>query len=68
MEECLDKINMETMKILIISPTYNEREYYILGRTNFDVANLCLLIVDDKFPDGTANQVIELKESILIFI
>ena len=51
------------MKILIISPTYNESENITsLVEQIFDVnPDYHLLIVDDSSPDGTANQVIELK-------
>ena len=52
------------MKILIISPTYNESENITsLVEQIFDVnPDYHLLIVDDSSPDGTANRVIELKQ------
>jgi len=49
---------MESNKILIISPTYNEIENIQLFIDSvYDFGDLSLLIVDDNSPDGTADVV-----------
>ena len=56
------------MKILVISPTYNERKNIkrlvdmVLGEN----PEFHLLIVDDNSPDGTGRKVEKLKKKILI--
>ena len=57
--------HIETSKISVIIPTYNEAENLsILVRKIFDqsIENLNLLIIDDSSPDGTAEIVNQLSK------
>ena len=57
--------HIETSKIFVIIPTYNEAENLpILVRKIFDqsIENLNLLIIDDSSPDGTAEIVNQLSK------
>ena len=52
---------MKKHNILVISPTYNERENIDKFSNNILDLNFKVLIIDDNSPDGTAN-VISKKE------
>ena len=52
---------MKKHNILVISPTYNERENIDKFTNNILDLNFKVLIIDDNSPDGTAN-VISKKE------
>lgn len=54
------------MKILVVTPTYNERRNVgTLIETVFDVnPEYHILVVDDNSPDGTADYVEEMKSSL----
>jgi len=57
--------HIETSKISVIIPTYNEAENLsILVRKIFDqsIENLNILIIDDSSPDGTAEIVNQLSK------
>jgi dolichol-phosphate mannosyltransferase len=56
----------DTWKILIIIPTYNERENIVLlvPEIRKSVPSAHILVVDDSSPDGTAQCVKELAKSI----
>jgi len=56
-------MSLEENKILIISPTYNEKENirnFIVPITNL---NLDLLVIDDNSPDGTGEIIKEFQKS-----
>ena len=57
---------MPSDKILIIIPTYNERENIVLiiPQIRKRVPDAHILVVDDASPDGTSQCVKELSESL----
>lgn len=54
---------MSFSKLLVIVPTYNERQSigYIIPEILKHVPEAAILVVDDNSPDGTADQVLALK-------
>jgi dolichol-phosphate mannosyltransferase len=56
---------MSPGRVLVIIPTYNERENveWILGRTLASVPDAHILVVDDGSPDGTGKIADELAEA-----
>lgn len=54
------------MRVLVVMPTYNERENVaaVLGAVRASVPDADILVVDDNSPDGTAKIVNETGESL----